>query len=413
MFSLWQIATRNIGRNRRRTLLTASAVAFAVAILVFIMSYFRGVTADVFNTVIQLQTGHCRITAPGLLEREILHPLTPSIPNVTMLCDSLETLPEIEVATPRINFWGFIETGDISRVEPNAGIAVDFTREDAILHPKEILVQGRIPEQGSLEIFLGERLRQELKVDIGDTLWIWTSTSRRGLYALDLVVSGSFQTGINPVDERTFVIPIKTAWELLDMEGSATEVLLMTDDLWNAETLRPIVQTRFSTWHNITLTVTPWTDQGGIVQALRQVSSFIIIIIVIFMIIAASTITNTMLMAVLERNKEIGMMKALGVHNRSIVFLVVTEAIVIGLLGGAAGGILGTGVSIWTEAVGIQLGDAMADIDMPIGQALFPDFRWSYLAIGWVLGMFFSGLAALYPAWKASQFPAAVTMRAT
>ena len=173
------------------------------------------------------------------------------------------------------------------------------------------------------------------------------------------------------------------------------------------------LQTRFSTWQNITLTFTPWIEQSGIVQAFRQISTFIVIIIVIFMIIAASTITNTMLMAVLERKKEIGMMKALGVHNRSIVFLVVMEAIIIGLLGGAAGGVLGTGVSMWTEAVGIQLGEVTANIDLPIGQALFPDFRWSYLAIGWILGIFFSGLAALYPAWKASRFPAAVTMRGT
>ena len=67
---LWRVGIRNVGRNRRRTLLTASAVGFAVAIVVFALSYFQGIAATVFQKAIQLQTGHVRITAPEYAKRK-------------------------------------------------------------------------------------------------------------------------------------------------------------------------------------------------------------------------------------------------------------------------------------------------------------------------------------------------------
>jgi putative ABC transport system permease protein len=408
---MWRIALRNIGRNRRRTMLTASAVTVAVAILVFAMSYLKGLTADIFQKVIQLQTGHGIITTPDYLKRELMRPLTPSIPEVTELCDTLKTLPQIIAAAPRINFWGFIEVGDVSQVNPQSGIAVDFVKERDILRPEELLVLGRIPTPGSYEMLIGESLRQEIGADVGDTVWVWTATAHHSLYALNFLVAGSFSTGMNVMDKRTFFIPIESAWDLLDMNDRASEVLVMTDDLWKSESVMQTIQRRFPEWHHQTMVATHWSKTGGIIQAMTQVDTMLWFLILIFMVIAGSTITNTMLMAVLERDKEIGMMKALGVRNGSIVVMVVMEAMMIGVLGGLIGGAVGSAMSLWTEAVGIHLGKAMANVDLPIGNALYPDFKWTYLVISMALGIGFSGLAGLYPAWKASKFPAAVTMR--
>ncbi len=411
MNSLWLVGIRNVGRNRRRTLLTASAVGFAVAIVVFALSYFQGIAATVFQKAIQLQTGHVRITAPEYAKKEILRPLNITLPDVAALCDSLEKLPTVFVASPRISFWGFLETDEVSRIKPHSGLGIDFEKEDGILRPNELLHSGRVPLPDSNEVLLGELLREELEVEVGDTIWIWASTSRRGLYAMDLVVSGTFRTNINPMDKNTFMLPIQTAQELLDMTDRSTEILLMTDNMQNAEAAAQSVLDNIPTWKNMELVVIPWTKQGGMVQALSQLDVMIGFLIAIFMILAGSTIANTMLMSVLERKKEIGMMKALGVGKKAIVFLVVMEALMIGILGGMAGGVLGAGVSMWTESVGIQLGDALANLDMPIGNALYPDFQWNYLLVGVLTGILFSGLAALYPAWKAAKVPAAVTMK--
>lgn len=411
MNSLWRVGIRNIGRNRRRTLLTASAVGFAVAIVVFALSYFRGISATVFQKAIQLQSGHLRITAPDYTRKEILRPLNITLPDVELLCDSLEQLSSVVVASPRTTFWGFLETNEVSRIKPHSGLGIDFEKENGILRPNEFLKAGRTPHPNSHEVFLGELLREDLNVEVGDTIWIWALTSRRGLYAMDLVVSGSFRTEINPLDKNTFMLPIQTAQELLDMTDRSTEILLMTDDMYNAEALAQSVSNYIPNWEGTELEVIPWTKQGGMVQALSQLDVMIGFLIAIFMILAGSTIANTMLMSILERRKEIGMMKALGVGNNSIIFLVVMEALMIGVIGGIIGGAVGSGVAMWTESVGIQLGDAIANFDMPIGNALYPDFEWIYLLVGILAGIFFSGLAALYPAWKAAKVEAAVTMK--
>jgi ABC-type lipoprotein release transport system permease subunit len=386
-------------------------VGFAVAIVVFALSYFRGVSATVFQKAIQLQSGHVRITAPDYAKKEILRPLNITLPNEKILCDSLERLPSVVIASPRITFWGFLETNEVSRIKPHSGLGIDFEKENGILRPNEILKAGRTPRPNSYEVFLGDLLREELAVEVGDTIWIWALTSRRGLYAMDLVVSGTFGTDINPVDRNTFILPIRTAQELLDMPDRSTEILLMTNDMHHAEAVAQLVPNYVPNWEGLELEVIPWTKQGGMVQALSQLDVMIGFLIAIFMILAGSTIANTMLMSVLERRKEIGMMKALGVGNKSIIFLVVMEALMIGVIGGIIGGAVGSGVAMWTESVGIQLGDAMANFDMPIGNALYPDFRWNYLMVGILAGIFFSGLAALYPAIKAAKVPAAVTMK--
>ena len=128
------------------------------------------------------------------------------------------------------------------------------------------------------------------------------------------------------------------------------------------------------------------------------------------MFIAGLVILNTMLMAVMERYHEIGVIKALGFKNRDVFFMVLSEAFYLGIIGAVVGGVLGGALSAYLEKVGIDFASfsqgMMDKIDMPIpiyGRFVYPDFSFPILIWAMVFGILVTLLAVLYPAFKSAR----------
>jgi ABC-type lipoprotein release transport system permease subunit len=116
-------------------------------------------------------------------------------------------------------------------------------------------------------------------------------------------------------------------------------------------------------------------------------------------------------MAVLERTRELGMLAAMGMRRGSMIRLVVTEGLLIGLLGSAVGAAMGTAVSLWVGAVGIDFSAAMEGTAFPLRPIIYPDWHWTQVVVAAGLGLATGTLAALYPALRAVKLAPAEALR--
>jgi ABC-type antimicrobial peptide transport system permease subunit len=155
--------------------------------------------------------------------------------------------------------------------------------------------------------------------------------------------------------------------------------------------------------------VIPW-QKDDLIEMLPVMAGVWKVIIGIIMFIVALVILNTMLMAVMERYHEIGVIKALGFKNREVFAMILVEAFYLGCIGAVVGGILGGTLSALVEKTGIDFnqmtGGMMEKIDIPVpffGRVIYPDFTLSILVASIVFGIVVALIAVLYPAFKSSK----------
>ena len=405
MVYLIKLAFRNVGRNKRRTLLTASAIGFSVMIIGFGFCYLSGVIDTIFESYIRLEAGHLKIYAEGYQRKERLLPLDLSV-DLDKIQTSLSGLDGIRMITGRIRFGAMIDAE--GRNETAVGMGLDFGGEKNLLRPADYLKKGRVPDPDGEVILLGYRLAENLGVGVGDTVTLLSQTAYHSLTAMNFRVSGLFETGFKYVDESTFYVPLRAAQVLLDMAGSVTEVVFLLENRDQSQVLGWSVEERLG---STAYEIVPWQEQGDLVSAMMTSRSTMFLVYGIILFIAGLTILNTMLMSVLERTREIGMMMAMGMRGREVVRLFFLEALVIGTLGGIVGGVLaGVGAGV-TQKTGIALGEAVEGLSLPIGNVIYPQFSLVVLLQAFFFGMVVASLASLYPAFIASRMEVTEVLR--
>ncbi|RJP76630.1 MAG: ABC transporter permease [Candidatus Zixiibacteriota bacterium] len=398
---------RNLYRHPRRTLLTGAAAAFTAATLCFMFSYFNGVVDNIQARYARLETGHLRFLPQGYPQRESLLPLDLHLTAADSLRNYIAAQPEVEAATARIRFAALASSGDLS--VPVAGLGVDFAREANFLNPAALLTEGRLP-QSSGEAVIGALLARRLNLSVGDTLLLLGQDSRRSLTADEFRLTGLISLGMNPIDRRSVYLPLPEARAFTDLPDRATEILALLHDPQADRELRDRLQEASLVRHQEALILT-WREHGDLYRVIASSRAIVQLLILLFLAIAASTVVNTILMAVLERGREIGMLKALGMGKGNIAGLFLLEGALIGALFAPLGALLGAAAGAWTERVGIPLGKVGQNLSFPMGNFIYPDFRWTYYWEAVAFTLLMSLLASLYPAWKAGKVNSASALR--
>ncbi|MCX5726465.1 MAG: FtsX-like permease family protein, partial [Candidatus Saganbacteria bacterium] len=240
---------------------------------------------------------------------------------------------------------------------------------------------------------------RDLKLKLGDILTVVTQTAYGSMSAKNFKVIGIYNFNSPAIDRKVFLIPIESAQYLLDLPGSASEIFIITN---KAEAARRVAQ-KISAALGQGYRATAWQDQGAIYFFLELVRYIYLIILIIIVLLSAFTILNTMFMAVLERTREIGMMKALGMTNRQLITMVILEALVLGALACFVGAILGAGLSYYMSTHGLDMTKTVENMDFPTFNIYYGDFSWNYVLISFIIGMICSVLAAVFPALRAAK----------
>jgi putative ABC transport system permease protein len=407
---LGRIAFRNIRRNRRRSLLSGTAIVVATMAITFLFSYMAGFLGDYESNVVRYMTGHVRIRHIEYDENEQLNPLHLSVANYEEVVRRLEAEDGVVAVVPRTRFFTAIYRND--QTFGGIGLGVDFEREKEMMSIEESLEQGRLPRKGEREMLLSAGLAQELDLEEGEKLTLLTKNKYMGMSGMTFLVTGIVRFQVAGFNESFFLMPIDTAARFLKMDDEATEVLVMLRDPKQVDAF--VEKTRVilsnSGWND--LSVQAWTKVGIIYGMIRYAQNIYDIFALIFFLLASTVIVNTTMMVIYERMREIGTVAAMGMTPREIVRLFFLEAFYIGAIASFIGVLIGVAITLPLSKTGINVGGVMEGVSLEISSVLYPRLNIRSTVFVFFYSTAIASLASFIPSRRAAKIEPVEALRA-
>ena len=393
------LALRNLLRNRKRSALALGAIGFGVIALMLGGGFLEWVMWAMRESAIQGRLGHIQVTQRDFLTDGVADPFAYLLPQGTKAEQALTNWPHVSVLAPRLYFSGLASHGDVTMSYLAEG--VDPAKEAKISVDFRITKGEPLAEDEPKGIIVGIGLAELLGVAPGDTLTLLANTESGGLNGIDTHVRGIFSTSNKVWNDSSLRLPLTTARELLRVEGAHTWVLLLDDTQQTEAVLAQLNQSVRRAKTSLKLEFTPWTKLADFYnKTVALFSSQMNVVRFIIGLIITLSISNVLVMGVLQRTSEIGTLMAIGLRRRKILQLFISEGMLLGLLGGAIG-----------VSCGYLLGEFISFIGIPMPPAPGMDkgftgeimVTWPMALSAFGLAVVTTLLASVYPAWKASR----------
>lgn len=395
LVSDFRLATRNLRRNTQRTLVATLTVAFGIVAFLLAGGFIAWIFEQMREDTIHSQLGHVQIVRPGYFEKGIADPYAYLLPEQSAEQESVEQMEGFGSLAPRLSFSGLVSHEDTSIAFVGEGI--DPVREKPI-SSKVTIVSGRdLEKDNENSALLGEGLARSLGVQAGDSVVLLATAANGSASAVEVVVAGTFATISKEYDDSALRLPIQIARKLMKVRGATSWVVLLdkterTDDsVQHLESALPGDKFEVIPWSHLAdfynKTVVLFSKQVNVVK-------FIIGVIIVL------TISNTQMMSVLERTREIGTSLAVGQRRRAVLRMFVAEGVLIGLIGGVLGVVLGFVFAQLISTVGIPMPPPPGMARGFLGEILIvPELASEAL----ILALVTTFLASVLPAFKASR----------
>jgi ABC-type lipoprotein release transport system permease subunit len=396
----FQMAWRNIWRNPRRTTVILIAVIMGVWSMIFLGALMRGVVAGMVKNGISTLTGHVQI-------QQRLYPDDPSV--VHRIRDPQAVMKILPQVLPAGSRWTMRVR--VNAVAANARhsngvtlVGIDPESEARVSFIGRSITSGDYLKAGDKnDILIGRALAEEFGTHLGQKLILMSQDTRGQIASRAFRISGIFRAEMESTEKHFVFILRGAAQKMLKMDGAVSEVSIVLPHHEQARRIAATLQARLA---GKDLTVRPWQKALPLLTAyLDLYDNFVLIWFVVVFIAMGFGIVNTTLMAVFERMREFGLLKALGMRPRRIVKGILIEAFLLLVCGMAAGNLLGW-LSCWALSFnGIDLsalaqGAEYAGMARIIFPSVWPRDILSANAVVLVLGL----LVSLYPAIKAARF---------
>ena len=333
-----RIGLRNLGRNPKRTILTALGLAVGFFTSVVMVGWTQGLMNEMVDNATGLVGGQIEIHDAEFLPERSLYDTIGGRDgiDVEQLVAQVSEDERIIAAAPRVYAGGLLSSGDATLAGMLMG--VDPEREVALSRFLDDLMAGRLPQPGRNELVVGTEMARQLESDIGDEVVV-VAPGADGSMGNDLfTLVGTYRTGLVEIDSAFAVLPVQDLQALVVLDESRIhEVVVSTEDPWLAEEVAAVVAATLE-GEMPGAAVIPWTElTPAIVEYTALVDVFYFVIIVIVFGLAIFGVANTMLMATYERRREFAVMLAVGTTPRGVVQSVLYEAAALGLFSLALG----------------------------------------------------------------------------
>jgi len=362
-----QLAAKNLMRYKRRTAITAVAIAFGLMMYVFVDSLLLGAELESMRNLRWYETASLRVHDSAYWEDRYFLPLDASIESPQPILDLLKT--EGITATARTSFAAdmilyqddFGEDGNMSVQVTAINPATDFD----VYRFENTLIEGRFLQSGEMDgIVLGSWFAEDIGAKVG--YWVTLVTRGKGGFyeAFDMEIVGIINCPNPNVNRSLVMMDIQAADLYLAMDGSISSIDIVLGEKSNLNEVVQSLQPKLQAI-DADLTLYTWEDLArdylAILKAKQGGTGMILFLV---FIIAAVGVSNTMLMAMYERMRELGMMRALGMRDRDILLAFLFEAGGIGLLGSVVGILLGCLANLYLVNVGFDFGFMLRDMDI-------------------------------------------------
>lgn len=388
------VAWRNLWRNRTRSLLILLSVAVGIWAGAFIMAIYFGMGNSRLRIAIDNEVSHLQVHHPKFKDDQEA--------KFNFSEDSLRHLLESQ---PLIKAFSLrtVTTGMLANASGSQGIQVngiDTAAENATRSLRRFVVEGNFFDTtGRNPILIGRKLADKLNIPLKGKVVLTLLDTVNTITAGAFRVVGIYETANAPQDERNAFVLKSDLDRLIGTEGRAHEaaVLLNRDeDLQPAFTVlkNAMPGLKVETWEDIS------PETALVVSSL---DTYNLIFIAIILLALSFGIVNTMLMAVLERMREIGVLMALGMSRLRLFGMVLLETVLLTMVGAPLGILAAYATVAWVGKAGIDLSTVAGDTMKDFGYAvvIYPELPLN--SVGQVLYLVFIAalLSAIYPAWKA------------
>ena len=410
----WRIGWRNLGRHRKRTVITALGLGVGYFAVVFIVGWAEGISAEMVENATGLVSGQIEIHDTDYRPERSLYDTIGGRDgtDVDALIATVLADAAVLAAAPRVYAGGLISSGESTVAGMLMGI--DPELEPRLSRFLDELTAGRLPEPGRNEVVVGAEMARQLEAGVGDEVVV-VAPGADGSMGNDLFrVAGIFRTGLAELDASFSVFALEDLQLLITLDPDRIhEVSVSTADPWIAEETATRLAAALTS-DGLALAVLPWTElRPEMVEYVSLIDSFYLIIFAVVFLVAMFGIANTMLMATFERRREFAVMLALGATPLNVVLAVLYEAIGMGVLSLLAGSIITFPLMVWWHTAPPDMSWLYGDLSL-MGALMRPSLRVEYNVAVWVQAAFAllatAVVAALYPAARAARVPPADTL---
>jgi ABC-type lipoprotein release transport system permease subunit len=399
MAKSFKMAWRNMWRNWRRTAIALTAIILGLILLLFLNGMVQGSDQGIYGNAVRLYGGNIQVHAPGFRQKANRLPLLPLADPDAVLA-AARTQPEVVAATPRITTGGLVSTRSGSYGVRIVAV-VPSAEAPHSLHAENVTAGRYLLDDDGDAVFIGQGLADELGVTVGDRVTVIGRSKQEAMRQRPMTVVGIYDLGMAEAERGMVFITVPEAQALYNLRGEVTEVAISLQQVGQEAAVIPALAAALPGYE-----VDSWTTlHPEVEETLAMKGAFTTILGLIVLMIASIGVLNLMLMAVFERTREMGVLSALGMKGRQIMWLFLLEGALIGVVGAVIGCAVGYGLVLALGQVGIDFGYAanMGELTAMMGSRLYPSVQPSTVLLAGLAVTIIAALASLYPAWQASR----------
>ncbi|MCC6396781.1 MAG: ABC transporter permease [Bacteroidetes bacterium] len=401
---LFQIAWRNVLRNKKRSLIIIAAITCGLWAGLVASSVTLGFSYETVKSALETRLSHIQIHQRDFSES---HALRDTIPGGIALIERIRRLQGIRAVSGRLLAEGMASTAETATGILIAGI--DSDEERRVTTIGQALIEGTYATGSKRHAcVIGEELAEKLAARVGSKIVVTTQDIRGNLVGGSFRVAGIFRTDSTPFDGSNVFVNRREIARLLGMEDRIHEIAILLDNAGQLESSASDIRRLAPGPKTET-----WTE---LAPELRYISEYTEVYLNLFLYVIVFAllfgIMNTMLMSVLDRIREFGVLTAVGMKGRKIFTMIMLESVILSALGAIVGMVAGWGTVEHLKRTGINLatfGEGLrqwgyAEISYPI----LPLSMFEQVIVSIVVA---AVIGAVYPAWKAIRLDPAMALR--
>jgi ABC-type lipoprotein release transport system permease subunit len=413
---LIQFAWRNLWRNRRRTFITMTAIAFGYVMLLFVACLMAGLRWQMIENGTALVMSQIQVQAPAYYpNRSIQKTLggwQGTDVNATLAAVTADR--RVYAAAPRVYGYGLLSAAHRSAGVELMGIVPRQEAKITILN-NDIVKGDYLTPRMPKGVVLGDTLASTIGMQLGSEIVLLTQAADGSMGNDVYTVVGIFHTGLDAVDRGLVLMSLPALQELLHLAPARIhEIGIKLNDITAATAVAAALQTRL--YKSVPVRARAWPELAPELASYVQFNHAItFVLFFIFFLIAVIGVMNTMLMAVFERTRELGMLMALGMRPAQVIVLIMAEAAGLALASLLVGGAIGVPILWYLQVHGLDLGGATGEMvslagvlvgHLWYGRQDLPAYGEAAVGLG-ITAL----VSALYPAWRAAHVTPTVAIR--
>lgn len=409
MTFLWNLAKKNLSRSRVRTMVSIIAIAIAIISVVFLRGMIGGMLTSTFENHIHYVAGHIRVIDEEYKLKEHMLSLNYTVNGFENegyegMVNRLMQIEGVNQVVPRLKFGAMVSHDD--KMVGMMGWGVSPAEEIEFTEIDKNIAEGRMIRPGERELVMGAGLLEKIGKKVGENVTFLYNTAFDSFRASTFQIVGKIQSNLSLLNDNIFYLPLDQAQAILELPGEVTELLIITPHYNQANSVLPRIEALFSANDNLSnYTLQLWNRDYEMIELFAMARTVYNFIYVFIIILACFVLINTLIMIVNERTREIGMMSALGLNAREVLYLFAMEGAIIGVWGSAIGVIIGGIITKVFSIVGMDFGAAMEGMsaDLMFEPIFYTVFSLENLIFAFILGVVVVTVACMIPARMAAR----------